>query len=148
MAASPRGFLWQAPLHIPFTIGPNAGLLTLPDVTLFICPLGAEYEIEEVAEVHEVLGTDASAVTLDIKKATGTQAAGSGTTMLASTFNLKATINTIVRKNKTIGGLTATKANRRITAGQRLVLDFTGTMTAVAGVHVDVWLQAIRRPKF
>lgn len=145
---TPKAMLWKAYRYVSFHVGPNAALLTLPDMTAFICPLGAEFELVEVAEVHEVLGTDGSAVTLDIKKATGVQAVGSGTTMLASTFNMKATVNTVVRKSATSGGLTLTRQNRIISAGQRIGLDFTGTLTALAGVHVDIVLKPTRRPQY
>lgn len=137
---------WQAPLVLTFAVGPNAALLTLPDVALFIAD--SDYELESAAEIHEAVGTDGSAVTLDVKKATGTQAAGSGTTMLASTFNLKATANTVVTKNRSNGGLTTTAANQRLTSGDRLVLDFGGTLTALAGVCVTVTLKRLRRPTY
>ena len=141
-----KALTWHAPVIVTWAIGPNAALLTLPDVSLFIAD--TDYELLSVSEVHEVLGTDGSAVTLDIKKCTTTQAAASGTTMLASTFNLKATVQTVVTKNKSNGGLSATAANVRLAAGNRLALDFSGTMTAVAGVCVNVVLYPLRRPSY
>ena len=142
----PKAAAWHAPLVLTFAAGPNAALLTLPDVTLFIAD--TDYELLSVAEVHEVLGTNGSAVTLDIKKCTGVQAAASGTTMLASTFDLKATVQTVVSKTLSNAGLTATAADRRLAAGNRLALDFTGTLTALAGVNVTVVLKRVRRPAY
>lgn len=140
-----KTLLWQAPFLVSFAAGPNAALLTLPDVTLFIAD--TDYELLYAQEVHEVLGTDGSAVTADIKKCTTTQAASAGTTMLSSTFNLKSTINTVQTKTPQ-SGLTTTLANRRVAVGNRIALDFGGTMTAVAGVCVQLWLRRLRRPKF
>lgn len=137
---------WHAPLVLTFAAGPNAALLTLPDVTLFIAD--ADYELLSVAEVHEVLGTDGSAVTLDVKKCTGVQAAASGTSMLLTTFNLKATVQTIVTKNVANAGLAVLQSSRRVVAGERIALDFGGTMTAVAGVNVTVTLKRLRRPSY
>lgn len=141
-----KAALWKDVVLVPFIAGPNAALLTLPDVSLFVAD--TDYELLRVDEVHEVLGTDGSAVTVDVKKCTTTQAAGSGTSMLASTFNLKATINTVVTKSKSNAGLSTTLGNRLLASGNRLVLDFSGTMTAVAGVCVNVWLQRLRRPSY
>lgn len=122
-----------------FTIGPNAGILTAPNVAMFIAD--GDYEVLEVVEIHETLGTDGGAVTADIVKCTGTQAALAGATVLASTFNLKATINTVVRKNLSNGGLTTTAANRRLTAGDRLCAKFTGVLAAVTGVRIQAILK-------
>lgn len=148
-----KAALWQAPVLVTFSAGPNAALLTLPDVSIFIAD--TDYELLAVSEIHEVLGTDGSAVAMDVKKVTGTDVAASGTTMLASTFNLKATVATVVTKSLSNAGLTggatptaAQKAARRIAAGNRIALDFSGTMTAVAGVCVTLWLKRLRRPSY
>lgn len=141
-----KSLAWQAPVLVSFSAGPNAALLTAPDVALFIAD--DDYELLRVDEIHETLGTDGSAVTVDVVKCTGTQAAGSGTTMLASTFNLKATVNTVVSKTLSGGGLTTTAGNRRLAAGNRLALNFAGTMTAVTGVCVTAWLRRISRPTY
>lgn len=141
-----KAVAWQSPILVSFQAGPNAALLTAPDVSVFIAD--TDYELVKVQEVHETLGTDGSAVTLDIKKCTTTQASASGTTMLSSTFNLKSTINTVVTKSKGTTGLTATMANRRIAVGNRIALDFSGTMTSVTGVLVQLWLIRLRRPSY
>lgn len=89
-----------------------------------------DYEVIRVAEVHSVAGAASS--TLDIKKCTGTTAPASGTTILASTFALDSTVNTNVSKTSA-SGLSATRSTRRLTAGDRLAYDFTGTVTAYVG---------------
>lgn len=141
-----KAVAWQAPILVTFTAGPNAALLTLPDVTVFIAD--TDYELVKAQEIHETLGTDGGTVSLDIKKCTTTQAAASGTTMLSSVFNLKSTINTVVTKSKGTTGLSATLANRRVLVGNRIAIDFIGTNTAVTGVLLQLWLQRLRRPSY
>lgn len=142
-----KGITWQSPICAIFAAGPNAALLTLPDVCLFVVDSGS-FECQSVMEIHETLGTDGGAVTLDVKKATGTQAATAGTSFLATTFNLKAAINTVVRKNRSNAGFLTTAAGiaaRTISAGERHAIDFTGVMTAVSGVNVTAFWRPIKR---
>jgi len=97
-------------------------------------------EVFWVAESHTVLGTDAGAVTLDIEKLTGTTAPGSGTSILATTFDLKGTINTVVQKT----GLDLSTA-RQLVNGDRLCLKLAGTTTAVAGCQVTLHCKYLAR---
>lgn len=112
----------------------------LVDQTFFLA--NQDLLVTGISEVHSTLGTNGSAVSLDVKVCTGTQAAASGTTLLSATFDLKAAINTVQT-----GSLTATTANLRIAPGSRLAVDFTGTLTAVAGVIVVVAYNAFQRRK-
>lgn len=142
-----KGITWQAPVCAVFAAGPNAALLTAPDVALFVVDTGY-FTCMSVVEVHETLGTDGGAVTADMKKATGTQAVNAGTSFLAATFNLKATINTLVKKNQSNGGFLATAAGiaaRTIGPGERHGIDFTGVMTALTGVNITAWWKPLRR---
>lgn len=122
--------------RITVVMGANADVV---DTNVFIAD--KPYELIGVQEVHNVLGTDAGAVTLDVKKCTGTTAVASGTTILATTFDLKATINTVVKKTLSNGGLSATAASRFLAAGDRVVIDITGVTTAVAGLAVLITLR-------
>lgn len=142
-----KGLLWQAPLTLSWAMGPNAAILTSPNVALFTAPVGSAWEVVDIAEIHETLGTDGGTVSLDVVKCTGTQAAAAGASMLATVFNLKAIINTVVRKNRS-SGLSTTKANLQLGAGHRLALKFSGTLTALTGVSVTVTLVPTRRPTF
>lgn len=94
------------------------------------------YQVVSVKEVHSTAGTDAGAVTLAVKKCTGTQAPSAGTNVLTGTLNLKGTANTVQS-----GTLSATAADSVLAAGDRLAIDITGTPTAVAGVVVLVTLR-------
>ena len=136
-----KAVAWQAPLVVTFSAGPNAALLTLPDVTIW--QADADAEIVWAAEIHEVLGTDGSAVTADLMKVADGTVAASGTSLLASTFNLKATVATRQVRSLSAGTLAA---DRIIYAGQHLAINFAGTMTAVAGVNITVVLNRLNRP--
>jgi len=100
----------------------------------------ADYEIDSIREVHSVAG--AGSTTLDIKKCTGTTAPASGTSVLSSTFAIDSTVDTVVTKTAA-SGLTATQADRRLAAGDRLATDWTGTVTAYVGTVV-VYLKRIQ----
>lgn len=93
-----------------------------------------------IKQIHGTLGSHGSAVTLQVSKCISTEAAGSGTVLLTNNsdagFNLKSTINT-----RQIGALATALATRRLAAGDRLALEFTGTLTAVAGLCVSVELE-------
>jgi hypothetical protein len=139
-----KAIAWEAAKRLTFSAGPNAALLTAPNTALFIAD--ADYEIVSAAETHETLGTDGSAVTADVVKASDGTALSGGTSMLAATkFNLKATINTEQRKTLSNGGLATSQTDRILYKGQRLGVKFSGTMTAVTGVCITVVLNPLRR---
>lgn len=138
-----KAVAWQAPQRITFAAGPNAALLTAPDVGLFTAD--TDYQIVSATERHETLGTDGSAVTVDVVKAASGTAMGSGTSLLATTFDLKATVNTTQSRSLAAGTLASDKI---LYEGQCLGLNFAGTMTAVTGVCVTVVLVPIRRPSW
>lgn len=86
-------------------------------------------------EVHTTAGSDAGAVTVGLEKLTGTTAPGSGVSILASELSLKGTANTVQK-----GTLTGTLTNLNLAIGDRLALEDTGVLTAVANVSVIVEL--------
>lgn len=100
------------------------------------------YQVTAVREIHATAGTDGSAVSLQVVKDTGTDAPGAGTDLLTNNanvgFDLKGTANTVQT-----GTLTATAASLQLAAGNRLSLDFAGTVTTLAGVVVTVSLKPI-----
>src|SRR6059058_2039095 len=121
----------------------NGALATLlVDQALFICPAGQSYQVVSADEVHATASTDAAAVNLQLTKDTGTQAPGAGVDLLtnntAAGFNLKGTANTVQSAT-----LSATTADLTLAAGDRLSIDFAGTLTALAGVVLTVWLKRI-----
>lgn len=120
----------------------GAAATQLVDQVLFICPVGHAYQVAAVDEVHATAGSDASAVSLQVTKETGTQAPGAGTDLLTNNtnagFNMKGTANTVQN-----GTLTSTTADLQLAAGNRLSIDFAGTLTALAGVAVTITLKRI-----
>lgn len=99
-------------------------------------------QVVAVREIHSTAGTNGSAVTMQLTKETTTGAPGAGTALLTNNsdagFNLKGTANTVQT-----GTLTATLASKKLAAGDRLSIKFTGTLTTLAGVVVTVTLRYI-----
>lgn len=95
------------------------------------------YEVLVVGEIHGTLGTDAGAVTLQLEKLTGTTAKGSGTNILVTAFNLKSTINTLVRKEG------SDLTNKKLAVGDRLAWKTSGTLTALKDVHITIYLKPL-----
>lgn len=90
-----------------------------------------DYEVVEFAETHSVVGGAAAAVRP--RKITDTSAPGAaaGATvkeLTTANIDLTASINTVRRPT-----LTATKADRKFKRGDRLALDFSGTLTGLVG---------------
>lgn len=101
-----------------------------------------DLEVISILEVHSTAGSDAGAVNLQVTKDTSTNAPGAGTNLLTNNsnagFNLKGTANTVQT-----GSLTSTIASLRLTTGDRLSVDFAGTLTDLAGVVVTVVLKEL-----
>lgn len=99
------------------------------------------YQVTAISEVHAVAGTDVGDVSLQVTKDTGTDAPGAGTDLLTDNtgagFNMKGTANTVQ------SGTLVTPAIAVLAAGDRLSLDFAGTVADVAGVVVTITLKAI-----
>lgn len=130
-----------APLRVVFNFGVTAG------VGSCACPIDDYYEIVEARESHTVLGTDGGAVALTVEKLTGTQAPAGGANMLkTTTFNMKATINTVVTvKSSSLTSLSvAQRAAQFLSPGDRLGCTFSGVLTALAGVVLVVVLRPTR----
>ncbi len=138
-----KAIAWQAPFTLPFTATTNAAILTSPNVALWLAEV--DCEILFAAEMHETLGTNGSAVTLDVVKVADGTAIASGTSLLATTFDLKATVATRQTRKLSAGTLAA---DRIIYSGQTLGIKFSGTLTAVTGVNVSVVLRRLHQPSY
>lgn len=88
----------------------------------------ANYIFTAVTETH---GTASSSGTLQVEKATGTQAIAAGTNMLTGTISLAGTANTPLA-----GTLVTTASTVAIAAGNRVNLIIGGTMTSYANGSV------------
>ena len=120
----------SSPKVIRFNMNANA---SLADQCMWISD--GTYEVLGAFEVHAVAGNDAAAVTLNITKDTSGVVPGAGVNVLSSTFDMKATANTV----QTLGPSTTPSAIS-IVAGDRLSLNFTGTLTTLSGVVVELRL--------
>lgn len=97
----------------------------------FIAPYACN--ILSIYEVHNVAGTDGGAVNLNIEKLRPGVALNSGSTLLPTAIDLKATANYV-----TSGTLTPVLATKQLAIGDRLALKDTGTLTSVADVCVII----------
>ena len=116
---------------VTFFAAANAELV---DTAFFIADRA--YTVDRIDEVHGTLGSDGGAVNVMPRKTEGTEAPASGQALITTAFDLKATVETVQN-----GTLTATSADLDLAAGDRLAVDFTGTLTAVAGLVVTVRLK-------
>ncbi len=98
---------------------------------------GRAYRVKSISARVRVVGSDAGAVTAEIRKAGSTVAPASGTILHSGTINLKGTADT----NQAIT-LVTTAATLALAAGDALVIDFTGVLTAAIGL-VTVLLEPI-----
>jgi hypothetical protein len=110
------------------------------DSVFFLAPMAMK--IASIKYCHTVLGTHGSAVTAMVKKQNGTETSAQGDACLSASFNCKAAINTVQE-----GALHATAAFTRLAAGDRLSVDLTGTLTALAGVVVMVEFEPLEDRK-
>ncbi len=94
--------------------------------------------IRAVRMIWSAAGTDAGAVTIDVTKDTGTTAPAGGTSVLTAAVNAKTAANTV-----NTPALSATASVLKLAAGDRLSVKFTGTLTALAGVVVEVYFTAV-----
>jgi hypothetical protein len=114
----------------------------LVDQTFFLA--NRDYIATNAYYVHSTKGTDASAVNVQLTKDTGTNAPGAGTDMLTNStnagFDCKAAINTVQT-----GTFATTAGLTRLAPGNRLSVDYAGTLTALAGVVLVVVFQKTQR---
>jgi hypothetical protein len=99
------------------------------DKVFFIAP--RHMVVKSITARVETAGTDASAVTAVVKKAASGTAIASGTALHTGSINLKGTAAT----NQALT-LSSTSTDLDIPAGTAIGIDFTGTLTAAAGVVV------------
>ena len=121
-------------------IVPQEMVVTVPvsatsvDGTIFIA--NDAWVITKIEEVHSVLGTDGSAVTAQVMKCTTTQAPSAGTAMTTGTFDLKGTVETVQS-----GTLSGTAADYTLADGDRIAVDYTGTLTTLAGGVITIHMK-------
>ncbi|MCK9571117.1 hypothetical protein M0R72_19365 [Candidatus Pacearchaeota archaeon] len=131
-------------LTVNSVIVPQEMVLTIPigasevDQTAFIAD--DAWQITKIEEAHSVAQNTAYPNTgnLSINKCTGTQAANAGAHLHNTTMWLNSTINTVATPT-----LNATTGALNLADGNRICLDFNGTMTTFAGGSVTIHMKRI-----
>lgn len=100
-------------------------------------------EVLSIVEKHDIAGTNGGAVTLDVFKVPNGTTLGSGVSILASTFNLKSAADTAVMKQ----GLDL-NSNRGLKPFDSIALVVAGTLTALEGVQVTIYLKPLNMGEF
>ncbi len=101
------------------------------------------FEILSVTEKHDVAGTNGSPVTLDVLKVPNGTTLGSGVSILVSQFDLKSVADTAVLKQ----GLKL-NTSRSFDALDSIALKVTGTLTALEGVQVTIYVKPLNMGDF
>lgn len=113
---------------VTLTVPLNAGMV---DQCVFIVPYAMK--VVGIQEIHATAGDDAGAVTINLTKDTATTAPGAGTTIMSGTFNAKGTANVLQSAT-----LTGTAADLTLAAGDRIGVNFTGTIATLAGLVITL----------
>lgn len=117
--------------------------ITIPLITSMVdtnwWTADGDYKVVQVAEVHAVAQDTASPNTgrVVLKKCNSTYTAAQGEALHTALY-LNSTINTVRRAT-----LTSNSTIKNMEFGDRLALDFTGTMTTFAGGCMTVTLQKV-----
>lgn len=112
-----------------FHLATNASLVDQP---FFIADRA--YKVEAIYEIHKTLASSGP-TTVAVKKAADGTAVASGTTLMTGTFDLTGTNDTL--QTATLSG---TAASLLLAENDRLGVDVTGTITALAGMTIAVVL--------
>ncbi len=132
-----NGTNWVPMTQHVATFTQNEAVLPTDPTVIFVAP--AACEVVGITEIHSTVG-GASARCLLKKDTSGVP--GSGVALQTDNtntgFDLTASINTA--RHATLVGTLATK---QLAKGDRLTMDFSGTLTGLAGLNVSVLLKFI-----
>ena len=117
-----------------FTIDTHVGANSDDDKFIWIAPF--DVKVRSIKYLPAVAGTDAGAVSLDVRKINAASAPGAAAganviELLTTAFDLKAAANTTL-----VGALVTTEASLQILATNKIAMNSTGTTTAVKGILV------------
>ena len=104
------------------------------DENIFIATGG--WIITSIEEVHAVAGDDTSPVNFTVKRCNGTEAPGAGEAMHNTTIDLKGTADTVQAAT-----LTKLTAYLTLADGDRIALDYAGTLASLAGGSVTIHME-------
>jgi len=118
-----------------FSFDANAGLV---DQNFFIA--NQAYQVMAIYEIHAVACAVAS-TTAVVKKCGSGITVANGTSLMTSTFALDGTAET-----QQTATLSTNPSTLTLAAGDRLAVDFTGTLTTLSGVVIQVMLKSLGIP--
>lgn len=139
------GNAWYQAARTPIRMNVPLNAMLSNNLAQTIYIANDDLSITSIYEIHATAGADAGAVTLKITKETGTQAAGTGATIMTGTLDLKGTANTFQ-----IGTLAYGYGRRAVggegngiglKAGDRLSIVITGVVTSLAGLQLTMYAQ-------
>lgn len=111
--------------------------------TAFVAPKNTQqYGQYALVGVIVTFGTASTSGTLQVEKATGTQAIAGGTNLLQATLSLSGTANTPVEASGSSAPVTNPNTVQ-LSGGDRLNLIFAGTMTSLANCSVTLTLARV-----
>lgn len=125
-------------MDITFSWASNTQI-TSANAQFFIA--NAPYTVSAVRWAHSTAGSSATAA-IQMTKDTSTDAAGAGTALLTNNTNAGFDGSTAVNTPQ-VGALVTTAGATSLAVGNRLSLDFNGTLTLLAGVVCTVSLTPI-----
>lgn len=126
---------WLPVFSRSFTISHGIAATSV-DELIFTAPF--ECTVTKISEVHAVAGDDSSAVSATVRRCQDTEDPTAGDDLLGTTkLDLKGTVNTVQSP-----ALTSTAAHLTLDAGDRLSIDYTGTLTTLAGGAITVELES------
>jgi len=108
------------------------------DTSIFTVPEGQMWVLLAASENHTTEGSDPGDVTIMLTRQQGTEAAASGDELMTTGFNAKGTAQTVQNAS-----VVPTVATRTLHSGDRLGVNFVGTLTALAGVNITAYLYRI-----
>jgi len=137
MPAPIKAVAAAAPIQVRYV--QTAAAATAPDAFIFTNPAGSKeyYEIIDACAVYEVVG--GSGAQADVLVVPSGTALASGTSALASVFDLTATARIPYRK-----ALSTTAGRLTVAPGSSVAIDTAGTLTGLTGLCVQVTLRPIR----
>ena len=109
-----------------FQITANPYMATSVDMVMFTASRACV--VTGIIGRVDTAGTDAGAVTAQVRKVSSGTALTAGTVLHTGTYNLKGTANA----NQVLA-LSTTDGALRLAAGDSIAIDFTGVLTAAAG---------------
>lgn len=117
-----------------YTLEPTAAIL---DQNFYIA--NQKMRVVAIYEIHRVAGS--STPTAVIRKCSSGQTIAQGTTLMVGSFDMAGTAQT-----QQTAALATNNSTLILNAGDRLAIDYSGTLTTIAGVCVTVWLQPLEYP--